>query len=80
MRTPIHDMQVAFQIPYLQDLIAKLGRHHLEVNQNHGKGNFRNIEHDIFEGLKFIGGQSYVTTCSTNLSLLEGLHILYARI
>jgi hypothetical protein len=32
-----------------------------KVNQNHEKGKFRNTEHKIFKGLKFGGGQSYVT-------------------
>jgi len=80
MRTSIHDLHVAFQIPYFHDFIANLRRQHLEVNQNHEKGNFRNIEHNIFKGLKFSGGQSDVTICLTNLGFIEALRILYARI
>jgi hypothetical protein len=77
MRTSIHDLHVAFQIPYLHDFIAKLRRRHSEVNQNHEKGNVRNIEHKIFKGLKFSGGQSDVTICLTNFGFIEALNILH---
>ena len=80
MRTPIHDLHVAFQSPCLHDFNAKLRRQHSEVNQIQQKGNVRNIKHKIFKGLKFSGGQSYDTICLTNFVLIEALHILYARI
>jgi hypothetical protein len=35
--TPIHDMHVAFQIPYICDYITKLCRQQAQIIQNHEK-------------------------------------------
>jgi len=42
-RTPTHAFPVAFHIPYVYDLIAKLCMEQAEVIQNHDNVNVRNI-------------------------------------
>jgi hypothetical protein len=41
--TPVRNMLVTFQLPYVYDHITKIYRQQQEVNQNHGNGNVRNI-------------------------------------
>jgi hypothetical protein len=41
--TLVHDMHVAFQIPYVHDYIAKLCRKQAEIIHNHENENVRNI-------------------------------------
>jgi hypothetical protein len=36
-------MQVAFQIPYVYDYVAKLCKQQARVIQNHENANFRNV-------------------------------------
>jgi hypothetical protein len=63
--TPIRDLHMAFNIPYVYDYITKLGRQQAEVIQNHNNANVRNIGHDNarhrkYKRLKLGGGQAYV--------------------
>jgi hypothetical protein len=43
MRTPIRDLHLEFQIPFVYDYITKLCRQQAEVIQNHKNVNFRSI-------------------------------------
>jgi hypothetical protein len=64
-RTPVRDLHVAFEIPYVYDFITKLrGRQQAEVVQNHYNPNVRNIgqgeaQHRKYKRLKLGGGQAY---------------------
>jgi hypothetical protein len=42
-RTPVRDIHVAFQIPYVYDYITKSWRQQAEVIQNHENENVRSI-------------------------------------
>jgi hypothetical protein len=42
-RTPIRDLHLAFQIPFVYDYITKLCRQQVEVIQNHDNENVRTI-------------------------------------
>jgi hypothetical protein len=42
-RTPVCDLHMAFQIPYVHDYITKLCRQQAEIIQNHCNKNVRNI-------------------------------------
>jgi hypothetical protein len=63
-RTPIRDLHLAFQIPYVYDYITKLCRQQAEVIQNHENDNVRTIgqgeaRHRKYKKLKLGGGQAY---------------------
>jgi hypothetical protein len=63
-RTPTRDLHMAFQIPYLHDLIIKLSREEATVILNHEYVNIPSIDqgearHSKFEKLKLGGGQAY---------------------
>jgi hypothetical protein len=62
--TPVHDLHMAFKLPYVYDYITKLCRKQAEVIQNHENANVRNIgqgelRHRKYKWLKFGCGQSY---------------------
>jgi hypothetical protein len=63
-RTLVHEMYVAFKIPYVHDYITKLYRAQAELILNHrnpivhGIGQ-RKTKHMKCEKLKFGGGQAY---------------------
>jgi hypothetical protein len=62
-RTPTHDLQMTFKIPYLYDFDTKLCRQQAIVILNHENMNVRNIgqgeaRHREFKGLKFGGSQA----------------------
>jgi hypothetical protein len=42
-RTPVRELHVAFDIPYVYDFITKLCRQQAEIIQNHVNPNVRNI-------------------------------------
>jgi hypothetical protein len=62
MRTPVHDLQMAFKLPYIYDYITKLCRQQAEVIQNRenvlntGQGERR---HRKYKRLKLGGSQAY---------------------
>jgi hypothetical protein len=63
-RTPVRELHVAFEIPYVYDYISKLSRQQAEVTQNHVNPNVRNIgqgeaQHRKYKRLKLGGGQAY---------------------
>jgi hypothetical protein len=63
-RTPVRELHVAFEIPYVYNFITKLCRQQAEVVQNHTNPNFRNIgqgeaQHRNYKRLKLGGGQAY---------------------
>jgi hypothetical protein len=63
-RTPIRDLHLAFQIPFVYDYITKLCRQQAEVIQNHDNGNVRSIglgeaPHRKYKRLNLGGGQAY---------------------
>jgi hypothetical protein len=63
-RTRVHDLHLAFHIPYVYDYITKLCRQQAEVIQNHSNDNVRNIgqgeaNHRKYKRLKLGGGQAY---------------------
>jgi hypothetical protein len=63
-RTPIRELYVAFEIPYVYDFITKLCRQQAEVIQNHVNSNVRKIgqgeaQHTKYKRLKLGGGQAY---------------------
>jgi hypothetical protein len=63
-RTPVRELHVAFDIPYVYDFITKLCRQQAEVIQNHVNPNVRNIgqgedQHRKYKSLKLGGGQAY---------------------
>jgi hypothetical protein len=62
--TPVHDMHVAFQIPYVYYYITKSCRQQAEFILNHENENFRYIgqgesPHRKYKRLKFGGGHVY---------------------
>jgi hypothetical protein len=63
-RTPVRELHVAFDIPYVYDFITKLCRQQAEVIENHVNPNVRNIgqgeaQHRKYNRLKLGGGQAY---------------------
>jgi hypothetical protein len=63
-RTPVSEMHMAFQVPYIYDYIAKLCRQQAEVIQNHENANVRDIgkgeaRHRKYKRLELGGGQAY---------------------
>jgi hypothetical protein len=62
--TPIRDMHIYLQIPYLYDYITKLCRQQAQVIQHHENIHVRNIgqdeaRHRKYKRLKLGGGQAY---------------------
>jgi hypothetical protein len=62
--TPIRDLHMAFELPYVYDYITKLCSQQTEVIQNNEYENVRNIgqgeqRHRKYKGLKLGGGQAY---------------------
>jgi hypothetical protein len=62
--TMVHDLHVAFKIPYVYDLITKLCRQQAEVIPNYHNPNVPNIgqgeaQHRKYKRLKLGGGQAY---------------------
>jgi hypothetical protein len=62
--TSVHDMHMAFQIPYVYDYITKSGRQQAEVIQNHENENFGYIRqgdarHRKHKRLRLGGGNVY---------------------
>jgi hypothetical protein len=60
-RTSVRDLHVAFQIPYVYDLITKLCRQQAEIIQNHDNENVRYIgqgeaRHRKYKRIKLGGG------------------------
>jgi hypothetical protein len=67
-RTSVHDMHVAFQIPYVYDFITKTCRQQAEFIQNHENENVRyngqgEARHRKYKRLKL--GGSHVYNCSS---------------
>jgi hypothetical protein len=63
-RTPVRELDTAFDIPYVYDFITKLCRQQAEVILNHDNENVRNIgqgeaRHRKHKRLKLGGGQAY---------------------
>jgi hypothetical protein len=63
-RTPVRDLYLAFQIPFVYNYITKLCRQQAEVIQNHDNENVRTIgqgeaRHRKYKKLKLGGGQAY---------------------
>jgi hypothetical protein len=63
-RTPVRELHVAFEIPYVYDFITKLCRQQAEVIQNHINPNVRNIgqgeaQNRKYKRLKLGGCQAY---------------------
>jgi hypothetical protein len=58
-RTPVQDLHVAFEIPFVYDYITKLCRQQAEVIQNHDNENVRNIGQGEVNHRKLGGGQAY---------------------
>jgi hypothetical protein len=64
-RTPVRDLHMAFQIPFVYDYITKLCRQQTEVIRNHDNENVRNIQgqgearHRKYKRLKLGCGQAY---------------------
>jgi hypothetical protein len=63
-RTPVRDLHLAFQIPFVYDYITKLCRQQAEVIQHHYNENVRTIgqgeaHHRKYTWLKLGGGQAY---------------------
>jgi hypothetical protein len=80
-RTPVRELHVAFEIPYVYDFITKLCRQQAKVIQNHVNPNVRNIgqgeaQHRKYKRLKLVGGQAYDRS-SDQPGLTEALYILY---
>jgi hypothetical protein len=62
--TPVCDLHMDFQIPFVYDYITKLCRQQAEVTQNYVNENVRNIgqgeaNHRKYKRLKLGGGQAY---------------------
>jgi hypothetical protein len=62
--TPIRDMHISLQIPYVYDYITKLCRQQTQVIQHHENIHVRNTEqgearHRKIKRLKLGGGQAY---------------------
>jgi hypothetical protein len=56
--TPVQELHMAFQVPYIYDYVAKLCRQRAEVIQNHENLNIRDIgkgetQHGNIRGLSF---------------------------
>jgi hypothetical protein len=63
-RTPVRDLHLAFQIPFVYNCITKLCRQQAEVIQNHDNENVRTISkgeahHRKYKRLNLGGGQAY---------------------
>jgi hypothetical protein len=63
-RTPVRDLHLAFQIPFVYDYVTKLCRQQAEVIQNHDNENVRSIgqseaPHRKYKRLKLGGGQAH---------------------
>jgi hypothetical protein len=63
-RTPVRELHVALDIPYVYDFITKLCRQQAEVIQNLVNPNVSNIgqgeaQHRKYKRLKLGGGQAY---------------------
>jgi hypothetical protein len=63
-RTPVRELHMAFNIPYIYDYITKLSRQEAKVIQNNENANVRNIEQGEarqrkYKRLKLGGGQEY---------------------
>jgi hypothetical protein len=62
--TPIRDMHISLQIPYVYDVITKLCKPQAKAIQHHENIHVRNIgqgeaRHRKYMRLKFDGGQAY---------------------
>jgi hypothetical protein len=62
--TPVHDLHMAFKLPYVYDYVTKSCRQQVEVIQNHENANVRNMgqgepRHRKYKRLKLCGGQVY---------------------
>jgi hypothetical protein len=62
--TPIHDMHISLQVPYVYDYINKLCRQQAPVIQNHENTHVRNVgqgkvRHRKYKRLKLGSGQAY---------------------
>jgi hypothetical protein len=62
--TPVHEMHMAFHLPYVYDYMAKLCRQQAEVILNHDNENVLHIGqgeflHRKYKRLKLGGGQAY---------------------
>jgi hypothetical protein len=67
-RTPVRDLHLAFQIPYVYDYIIKICRQQAEVIQNHDNENVGFIgqgeaQHRKYKWLKFGGGHVDDRSC-----------------
>jgi hypothetical protein len=63
-RTPVRDLHMAFEIPFVYDYIIKLCSQQAKVIRNHDNENVRNIgqgeaNHRKYKRLKFGRGQAY---------------------
>jgi hypothetical protein len=63
-RTPVRELHMPFQVPYIYDYITKLCRQQAEVIQNHENANVRDIgkgeaRRRKYKRLKLGGGQAY---------------------
>jgi hypothetical protein len=63
-RTPVRELHMAFNLPYVYDYVTKLCRQQAEVVLNHDNENVRNIaqgeaRHGKYKRLKFGGGKAY---------------------
>jgi hypothetical protein len=62
--TPVRELHMAFNLPYVYDYITKLCRQQAEVKLNHENENVRNIgqgeaQRRKYKRLKLGGGQAY---------------------
>jgi hypothetical protein len=67
--TPVRELHMAFQLPYVYNYTTKLCRQQAEVIQNHENANVCNIgqgeaRHRKYKRLKLGGGQTY--DCSSD--------------
>jgi hypothetical protein len=69
-RTPVRDLQVAFEIPYVYDFITELCSNK-QVIQNHYNRNVRQGEdqHKKYKRLKLGGGHAYDKVTHTVLNI-----------
>jgi hypothetical protein len=63
-RTPVRDLHISFELPYMYDYTPKLCRQQAEVIYNHENANVRNTgqsehRHREHKGLKLLSGQAY---------------------
>jgi hypothetical protein len=61
--TPVRELHMAFQVPYIYDYITKLCRQQAEVIQNHENANVHDIgkgeaRHGKYKRLKLGGGRA----------------------